>query len=89
MQNDNRLFYCYSNKLNDFLKIFNIDSLDWDYIINKSEGNWMKKVCTYYNEHPKIKIKEVAEVFQVNRNTISKALQRGTELGLCNYFVKH
>lgn len=42
----------------------------------------------YYNTHPNVSIREIADVIGVNRNMIADYLKRGTKMGLCKYTSK-
>lgn len=47
--------------------------------------NFDKSICAYYRNHPETAIWKIAKVFNVCVPTVSKALDKGSRLGWCDY----
>lgn len=62
--------------------------IDWKETENSIFTNIMKQICIYYEEHKPITIRELTGIFKIDRNVISKYLNKGTKLGFCNYIYK-
>ena len=71
------------------LEVLNIEEQDinWHEIGVKIESNRVKEVCDYFNETGKAP-KEIADVFNISRETICKYLKKGNQLGWCQYDSK-
>lgn len=71
------------------LEVLNINEqdIDWKEIGTKIENNKVKEVCDYFNK-TKAKTSEIAKIFNISRETITKYLKKGNQLGWCKYNPK-
>lgn len=74
-----------SSLLND---LFDLSIVDWDRCNLEASSSLTKRISEYYNNHPKSTIKSIADHFGTDRHVITRYLQRGTELGFCNYKLR-
>ena len=72
---------------NEFLNnILDLSSVDWQLCHNDSLKNILVDVCTYWKECAgNTDTGEVADKFNIARNTVIKYLHEGTDIGLCYY----
>lgn len=64
-------------------KIVDLTIIDWEKIGKDSEKSLVKEVCEYWNgNYEKIGTLEVAEHFNVARDTIIRYLKKGSQIGL-------
>ena len=67
--------------------IFDLQDFDWDKCISKLTNSLMAYSCELYNDG--YKTKEIAQIIGLHQGTISKYLNVGTQLGLCNFEDSH
>mgnify|MGYP002520546253 CR=1 FL=1 len=78
--------YIKNNILNSILFVlFDLSVVDWNECERNACKSYMYEICKYYNEHNSLTREELINVFKVSKNTIALYLQRGAELGICNY----
>ena len=65
-------------------EIFELETIDWDYVAQQSEKSLVIEVINYYNETGYHTYK-IGDRFKLHPSTILKYLRRGNECGLCNY----
>ena len=70
--------------------IFDLKNVDWIDIEEYSRKSLIKQVCNYWNEHNEINNEDltttiIGNIFNLNRNTITKYLKIGSNLNWCNY----
>jgi AraC-like DNA-binding protein len=69
--------------------LFYSDSdIDWNRCDEFATSNFIKHVCEYYESH-NLTVAEVAEYFKLSRKTIQRYLNKGNNLGWCNYNDKN
>jgi hypothetical protein len=68
---------------------YDLKDLNWKNIKSNSLKSKVIEVCEYYNLHNDISIVKLASFFNVSRETISKYLKRGNDVGICNYVPLH
>lgn len=71
------------SKLNE---LFNLKNIDWNKCEEFGCKNLMKLVCDYWNKDNDISY--VEKETNLGRNTITRYLKSGTNLGLCSYYPK-
>ena len=64
--------------------IFDLSSVNWDYIKLKSNNSLMVDICKTFREK-ELTASELCDMYNLCKNTVLKYLHRGTEIGLCNY----
>lgn len=67
----------------DLNKLFDLSSIDWIEIESIARSNIIKRICDYYNEHPKALYKDIGEKFGYLADTISEFISIGEKLGWC------
>jgi hypothetical protein len=68
------------------MKIFyDLKDLNWKNIKSNSLKSRVIEVCEYYKSHEDISIVKLAKIFNLTRDTVSKYLRRGSDVGICNY----
>jgi len=65
--------------------VIDLDKIDWMEVEDFCFNNLMRKVCDYKNQNPNKFASEIAEVFNLETQTIRKYLKRGVRLNLCEY----
>lgn len=69
-------------------KILDFSNINWVEVNEFATKNLVKEICEYYERNKdKMKIKDIADYFKINRNTLTSYLKRGNELGWCNHEV--
>ena len=71
-----------SSQLND---LFDLKSVDWKYIIEKSMGSLIKDVCNNWNNNSEITLSELSKRYHVHTTTIRKYLKIGNKLNWCKF----
>lgn len=71
--------------IKEMKEFYNLKDLNWKRIESNSLKSKVIEVCECYNSNPNINIFKLGELFDVNRNVISKYLRLGSSVGLCNY----
>lgn len=77
--------YIYNSIINSELSdIFDINSVDWDFVKTNSLKSILVQVCNLYNNGIN-NIHEIANTIGIYYGTVDKYLRRGTDAGLCVY----
>ena len=77
------------NILNSELKqIFDFENISWNKCLEYSCTNLVKIACDYKNTNPNLTTTQIGNIMGCNRNTISRWLKNGNELGWCHYDPK-
>ncbi len=66
-------------------KLFDLNVIDWNKILEFTCRNIVKDVCDYKSEHEFAFSSEISKKFHIGVNTVIQYLKKGTELGWCNY----
>lgn len=75
-----------SSELND---LFNLSNIDWLKCAKCANSNIIKEVCEYWNNKKDGETTgDLANMLNLNRNTIVNYLKKGTKLGWCEYDPK-
>lgn len=53
--------------------------------LSEDKEKLLKDVCSFFNKHPDMTNKEIADKFNIKNKTLVNYLNTGTQLGLCNY----
>ena len=78
--------YIKNNILNSILAtLFDLSVVDWNECEKHACKSYMYELCKYYNEHNNPTREELVNVFKISKNTVALYLQRGAEIGICNY----
>lgn len=83
----------YSNEnwiINNILKselnnIFDLSNIDWEEIKKYSIKNLIKEICEYYENNKPINTETIGQKYDLSSPTICKYLNKGRELGFCDY----
>lgn len=74
----------------DILKILNREHVDWGKCEEFALSNRIKSICNYWNnKKDNENVTIVAKTFGIDRSTAMVWLNKGTELGWCNYDPKY
>ena len=65
--------------------IFDLSNINWLMCEQNARTSLLKQVCDFYNASDNKQLKYVAEYFDLSAATTRTYLQRGTNLGMCNY----
>lgn len=65
-------------------KIYDLSNIDWEKADEFATKNLVKTVCEYYETNVDILYKEIADIFKLNKTTISRYLKKGEKLGWCH-----
>lgn len=65
--------------------IFNLNNVDFNKCNEYAMSSKMIRVCKYYEQHPNIKIIELADIFKCSRATIRSYLFNGDYSGIIKY----
>lgn len=89
----NRFEFIKNNTINKLKDIFDLNSIDWDCVKEKSYNNRVKEVCDYWYLHNDINNENlttpyISNIFNSNRTSVKNYLKIGSELGWCNYNPK-
>ena len=80
------LNYIKNNILNSMLsKIFDLSDIDWTMCEKNARTSLLEQICKFYNESNNRQIKYISEQFDLSVATVRKYLQRGNNIGICNY----
>lgn len=80
------LNYIRANILNSVLsEIFNLSNVDWLMCERNARSSLMEQVCNFYNASSNKQIKYIAEQLNLSAVTVRRYLNRGTNIGICNY----
>lgn len=66
-------------------EIYDLSSIDWNIIKEKSTQSLVRKVADYWNENPEVNTLDVAHELRMSRPTATKYLKQANELGWCKY----
>ena len=79
-----------TNILNSELKyILNLNNVNWVKCWEYTYKSLIKSICDYWNDKEDWETtKDLANIFNIHRGTITRYLKQGTELGWCNYNPK-
>ena len=69
--------------------LFDISKVDFEKCDAFATSNLIKSVCQYKNENPLLYSVDIAKEFGVSPATISHYLNKGNELGWCEYDASH
>ncbi len=84
MGKDNKDKICKKNILSSKLSsIFDLNAIDWDFVIIESQKNVLYEICEMYNQN--LSSGEIAEILGYDVSTVIDYLHKGTELALCNF----
>ena len=73
------------NGLNDIVDLYEIN---WSTVIEKSSSNLIKEICTFYTKNSH-NLKNMSNLFNLDKSTIIKYLRIGNKCGWCNYIDKY
>lgn len=80
---ENKFEFIKNNLLNgDITNYFDLSSIDWDEINNRSTSNLIKLCCDYYNSN-NVRLKDMANFFNIHYTTLLDYLKQGKNLGWC------
>ena len=85
---ENRFEYIKNNTINKLNKIFDLNNIDWNKIIESCCSSFVKKACCYKKNNPDLTTKEIGEIMKCSSNTIARWLKIGNELKWCSYNSK-
>lgn len=71
----------YNSPLNNLLEL---DKVDWEDVKKRMTSSIMLEVIEYFNTH-NVSTKAIAREFQIGSTSVIRYLEKGTELGLCDY----
>lgn len=66
-------------------ELFDLSKVDFDQCDKDSSRNILFEVCRYKKEHPELFATDIAKVFHINEGTVRLYLNKGNNLGLCQY----
>lgn len=66
-------------------ELFDLSKVDFDQCDKDSSRNILFEVCQYKKEHPKLFATDISKVFHIHDGTVRLYLNKGNELGLCQY----
>lgn len=69
-------------------KLFNLDVIDWSKIDELAISNFVKSICDFRKMNPNMTATDISEIYNLNRNTITKYLKIGSDNGWCEYNAK-
>jgi hypothetical protein len=71
----------------DLVKVFDLTTVDWDYVDLQSQKNCLEEICNYWNEgvHDTIILQDL---IGLSKSVITKYLHKGDELNLIVYDKK-
>ena len=67
-------------------KYINLKNIDWKKCGREAESSLVKEVCDFYNQNFNMHIKDIGKVFKLSKDTITKYLKRGYQIGLCKVY---
>lgn len=75
---------------NNIVQINEIDwsQIDWEFVANEAERDIVKIVCKHKRENPDVTIRELSELFNVSTHAIRTYVEKGSDLGWCDYNFK-
>ena len=71
----------YQSELSD---IFNLDSIDWDYVYDKASVGAFKEIVDFYNKNPLLNT-EISDYLGYSACTIGEYLRKADALGMVDY----
>lgn len=71
----------------NFIKIFNIDNIDWLKCHEYACGTVVKEICDLWNRGI-CNTQEIADIIKLHRSTVIRNLKKGNKIGWCNYNPK-
>lgn len=72
----------------EFINLYDMSDIDWVKCDEFATKNLVKQVCSLWKDDYSISSGDIATLFHLNINTISKYLKQGASLGWCNYDAK-
>lgn len=66
-------------------RLINMSNINWDKCRRDAESSLLKEICCFKNANPKMTPENISQYFKVNRGTVTKYLNKGNKLKLCNY----
>jgi predicted RNA-binding Zn-ribbon protein involved in translation (DUF1610 family) len=70
-------------------EIYDLSNIDWGQCAQFATRNLVKEVCDYWSEHCRNSTtSDLAAIFKTTHGTIWRYLNKGSELGWCNYNAK-
>lgn len=73
----------------DVLNIFPSKNINWEACALFATSNLLKSVCIYYENHKNESTADIARRFNINSCTVSRYLNKGTDMGFCVYDTKN
>jgi len=67
----------------NYFKFINLESIDWGNVYEFCNSDFVDIISEYYNNG--FKIKDISKKLKIHVETVSKYLNIGNDLGLCNY----
>ena len=67
----------------NYFKFINLESIDWGNVYEFCNSDFVDIISEYYNNG--FKIKDISKKLKIHVETVSKYLNIGSDLGLCNY----
>jgi very-short-patch-repair endonuclease/ribosomal protein S27AE len=82
---NNRFEYIKNSIINNvsFNKVFDISNIDWTLVEKESTKNLFKEICNIWNETKNIEY--IHKRLNISKSTITRCLNDGTKLNLCEY----
>lgn len=68
--------------------LFDLSNIDWKQCDVFARSNLVKEVWNYYNTNPLAITDEISKIFGISIITARKYLNKGNQLGICNYNKK-
>lgn len=69
----------------ELIKLFDLNLVNWNVCDESSTSNLAKNICDYYMRNKDMFLKDIANEFKIGKNTVSKYLKKGKELGWCDH----
>lgn len=66
--------------------VFDLSSVDWALVLRESTKSILISICKAWEEG--LSVKEISTKYMIGRITVSRYLQIGTEIGICNHTNK-
>lgn len=69
-------------------ELINLDDVNWEEIDKKCHGSILIDICSYYDKHHPITTIEIANNFNISRDSVVRYLNIGYKYGFCSYNSK-
>ena len=66
----------------------NINNINWEECEKFALNSFMVEVCKYWSDHTELSTEELGKIFKIDRHTALSYLEKGTNIGICNYNKK-